>query len=129
MRTTRGYALLLVVLVVGAASVTIATTLLLLGADALRTASIKELSAKARALAHGCAEEGLEQIRESSNFSGYGTLTIEGNACGYDVVNLGGQNRRVNASSTVGSVVRKVRVEVGGINPTISVSSWQEVVD
>jgi hypothetical protein len=124
-----GYVVLLTVFVVGAVALSIAVTLLFSGVDLARNATLKEQSKQARALADACAEEALEQIRESQTFTGYGTLTLSTGSCGYSVTNLGGQNRQIAASSTVESAIRKVKLLIDQVKPTINVTSWQEVVD
>jgi len=128
LKARKGYTVLLTVLVVGAVAVVIATALLVVGVDSARDISEKESSRGARAMAHACAEEALEQIRDASNFTGYGTLTLGSNTCGYNVVNLGGTNRSIAASSTVNSAVRKVALTLDKVKP-INITSWQEVID
>ncbi len=125
----RGYITLISVLLVGAVGTAIATSLLLSGISSSDTSLAAVQSAEARSLADACAEEALQQIRLSTSFSGYGSLQGTHGACGYLVVNTGGSNRTISASSTVGLVVRKVSVSVTGIMPLIVVSSWQEVAD
>ncbi len=123
-----GYVVLLTVLIVGAVAVGIATTLLISSIDAARSAEVEEWSRRARGMADGCVEEALEQIRDASNFSGYGKLTLGSDVCSYNVTNLGGTNRQINASSTVGTVVRKAKAILDKVKP-INITSWQDVID
>lgn len=113
----------------GAVGVAIATSLLLLGIGSSRTAFVHEQSEQARALANACAEEGLEQIRSSTLYTGTGTLTLGQGTCSYTVINTGGTTRTVTSSGTVGTVVRKISILVTTLNPTITLSSWQEVAN
>ncbi len=124
----RGYVVLLTVLVVGAVAVAIATTLLFAGTDAARLAAVKEQSRVARHMADACAEEALNEIRTSSPFTGYGTLTLGGNTCSFNVTNLGGTNRQVIASSTVGTMVRKKKLTLDKVKP-VSINSEQDVIN
>ena len=124
-----GYVTLISILVVGAIGVSIAISLLLLGISSARNSIILEQSSKAKYMADICIEEGIRQIRELNSFSGGNTFNFASNTCGYLVIDGGGENRVVQASSTVGSAVRKVKVEIDQISPTINVSSWQEVAD
>ncbi len=124
-----GYIALISVLVVGAIGVAVATTLILLGLSSSKTSFSYEQSAKAKSLASTCAEEALEQIRSLSSFSGSGGLSLGVGACSYNVTIGGGESRIIDASGTVGNVVRKVKVLVAIINPAIVISSWQEVAD
>jgi len=126
---SRGYITLLSVLILGAIGVAVATTLLVLGIGASRTSFASEQSLQARALAHACAEEALQQIDDSTSFSGSSGLSLGQGSCTYTVTNLGGSNRNIEASGTVGQVVRKSKVIIDAINPQINVTSWQEVAD
>jgi len=107
----------------------IAVSLLWLGLAASRTGFASEQRAQAWALANACAEEGLEQIRESTSFSGTGNLTFGAGTCSYTVTNTGGSGRTIAATGTVGTVVRRAAVSVTAISPSIVISSWQEVAN
>jgi len=125
----KGYVALITVLISGAIGVAIATSLLLLGLGSSRTSFALEQSNQAKALANACSEEALQQIRDSTPFTGTGSLTLGQGTCGYTVVNDGGEIRTVTASGTVGTVVRKIKIIVNTINPAINLTSWQEVAD
>jgi len=125
----RGYITLLSVLVLGAVGIAIAISLVLLGVGASRTSFANEQALQARALANACAEEGLEQIRDNTSFSGTNSLSLGQGSCTYTVTNLGGSDRTIESSGTVGQVVRKVEIAIDAINPQINVTSWQEVAD
>jgi len=124
-----GYITLISVLVVGAVGLAITTSLLLLGLGSSRTSFAVEQSNQSKALANACVEEGLQQIRDSTLFTGSGNLTLGQGTCTYTVTSQGGQNRTVTASGTVGTIVRKVTIIINGINPLITATSWQEVAD
>ncbi|HOX60785.1 MAG TPA: hypothetical protein PLV72_02135 [Candidatus Magasanikbacteria bacterium] len=123
----KGFILLITVLVIGAVATAIAVGLLNLGSGATTSSIYLTQSFQAKALADACAEEGLQQIRDSTPFAGTGSLIIGQGDCSYAVTNTGGSNRIVNTTGTVGMVVRKVRVTITAINPYIVVSSWQEI--
>ena len=125
----KGYVALITVLISGAIGVAIATSLLLLGLGSSRTSFALEQSNQAKALANACSEEALQQIRDSTPFTGTGSLTLGQGTCGYTVANDGGEIRTVTASGTVGTVVRKIKIIVNTINPAINLTSWQEVAD
>ena len=121
--------MLLSVLVLGAVGISITTSLLLLGVGYSRTSFAHEQSSQARALANACAEEGLQQMRNSTPFTGTGTLTLGQGICAYSVTSQGAENRTITASGTVGTIVRKVTIIISKINPLILVTTWQEVAD
>lgn len=122
-----GFVTLLTTLFLVAIGGVVATSVLLLGLGASRTSFAQEQSAQARALANACAEEALQQIRDSTPFTGTGSLTLGQGTCSYTVTSGGGQNRTVTSSGTVGTIVRKVSISIDKINPKINVTSWQEV--
>jgi hypothetical protein len=124
-----GYITLVSVLVVGAVGLAITTSLLLLGIGTSRNSFANEQSYQAKALSNACAEEGLQQIRDSTPFTGSGSLTLGQGTCSYTVTSQGGSNRTVTSTGTVGTIIRKVKVIIININPTITISSWQEVAD
>lgn len=125
----QGFITLLSVLVVGSVGVAIAVSLLLLGLGQARTSFAVIQMGQARGLTDACAEEALEHIRESTSFTGAGNLSLGNGSCGYTVTSQGGENRTIQATSTVGSVVRKVNIVITDINPLITISTWQEVAD
>jgi len=124
-----GYITLISVLVVGAVGVAVATSLILLGLGSSRTSFAIEQSNQAKSLANACAEEALEQIRDLTSFTGSGNLVLGQGSCTYTVTSQGVQNRTITASGTVGTIIRKVKIIINQINPTIQIVSWQEVSD
>ena len=125
----KGFITLISVLVVGAVGVAITTSLILLGLGSSRTSFAIEQSNQAKGIANACAEEALQQIRDSTPFTGSGNLTLGQGTCSYAVTSQGAQNRTITASGAVGAIIRKVKIIIDKINPTIQVVSWQEVSD
>ena len=126
-KNKQGFSLLLTIVLIGAISISIAVSILLIGVDASRISFAGQQSNQAKAIVNACAEGALQEIRDSTTFAGYGNLVFTKGTCGYFVTNNGGQNRNIVASSTVGTIVRKVEVNIDTINPQINITSWQEV--
>ena len=124
-----GYITLLSVLVIGAVGISIAVSLLLFGLSSSRTSFALEQSNQARGIANACAEEAMQQIRNSTPFTGIGNLSLSKGTCLYTVNSQGEQNRTITSFGTVGTIIRKVKVTIGAINPQIKVISWQEVAE
>lgn len=124
-----GYITLISVLVVGAVGLAITISLILLGLASSRTSLATEQSSQALSIANSCGEEALQQIRDSTPYTGSGNLTIGSATCSYTVTSQGGKNRTITAIGTVNTIVRKVKIIIDKINPTIQVVSWQEVAD
>jgi len=125
----RGYIALISVLIIGAVSVAVAVSLILLGLNFSRTGFSLENSQIAKAYANACAETALQQIRNSTPYTGSGSLSFAQGTCAYTVANTGGSTRKITASGTVGAIVRRVQITISAINPLIVISSWQEQAD
>ena len=124
-----GYIVLISVLVLASAGAAISIAVILLGLGSSRSSFAIEQSKAAAGLANACAEEALQQIREQTGFTGAGNLTLGNGTCAYNVSDLGGSSRRITASGTAGTIVRKASIDIDAINPQINVVSWQEVAD
>lgn len=122
-----GYVALLAVLIVGAASVAVATSLLLTSADSQRIILANQRLILARNNALACAEEALQQIHDSSSFTGSNNLTLSTGTCSYTVSNTGGNNRTINASSSVGFSLRRVQITLVRDTSSMTISTWQEI--
>ena len=115
-KSSHGFITLISVLVVGAVGVAITLSMILLELGSSRTSFALEQSNQAKALANACAEEAMQQIRDSTPFTGTGNLTLGQGTCSYTVTNTGGQNRTITASG------------INQINPAMAVTSWQEMM-
>jgi type II secretory pathway pseudopilin PulG len=123
-----GYITLISVLIIGIMGMSIITSLLLSGVGSSRSAIVISQSAEATVLAHSCAEEALEQIREVTAFTGAGSLELPGGTCTYEVTDEGGEARSITTTGAVGTVGRKMTLEISSIVPTIVVASWEDAV-
>ncbi len=128
-KNEKGYITLLSTLFLVAIGGVVAGSIILLGLGFSKTSFALVQSNQAKALANTCAEEGLQQIKEANNFSGTGNLSIGSGTCTYTVTRLGRQNRTVTSSGTVGTITRKVSISSDRRNPTLNITSWQEVAD
>ena len=124
-----GFITLLSLLIAGAVGLAIAVSLITLGIDYSKSALVSEESALSKSLTNSCAEEALEKIRENQNYSGSGGINFGQGSCTYQVLNLGGQNRQINASGSVRNSIRKAKVLLNQVSPLIKASSWQEMAD
>lgn len=115
------------VLIFGAVALAIASSVLLIGLGSSKTGFIIEESGKTKSLANLCAESALQEIRNNTLFIGTNTISIGSNSCTYTVLDNGAENRTITTTGTIGSVVRKVLINIDQINPSINVTSWQEV--
>jgi hypothetical protein len=122
-----GYLILLSVMIIGAIALAVVVSMLLSGLGTAKTSLAHQQSVQAKALANACINEALQQIRDSTAFTGSNNLSLGQGTCTYTVTNTGGENRTIQASSTVGLIIRKTQATVTQINPSITIASWQEV--
>jgi hypothetical protein len=123
-----GYALLLGVIILGSVIFVISISMIMISMDTTDNALVIEQSNKARFTATACIETGLNKIRENSSYSGTDTLIIDSNECTYTVDDMGGSNRRIQASSTIKNTYYRIEVLTDQLNP-LEISSWQEIDD
>ncbi len=124
-----GFALIVMVLVMGAVALTVVTVVFALGIGSTMTSTEFVASHQAKALANACAEEALEQVRASTAYTGTGSLSLSTGSCSYTVSNTGGETRSITTNATVRNMTRRVAITVTAINPYITISSWQEVAN
>ena len=123
-----GFAVLIGVLIVGAFGVSIVLYLVLSGLYSYQNSFTLEQSNLAKATTNSCIEVALNKIQLCSSTVGIGNVQLAGNSCDYEIINNGDQSRTIQATSKVGTVVRKVKVLIDQIDPKITIDSWQEVV-
>jgi len=124
----RGYMAMIAVLIIGAASLAIGTGMLLIGVDNQKMTFVTQDAVRARNVAVSCVEEALQRIHEFPNFVATDvSVSINAYNCSYTITSTGANTRQIDASSTVGGVVRKVRAYVTIGTSSISITSWQEV--
>ncbi|QQS58772.1 hypothetical protein IPN35_04175 [Candidatus Peregrinibacteria bacterium] len=124
LRRQKGYVLLISVLMTGAIGTIIASAILFFSTDSLRMSTTFTEGARARTLAHACAEHGLNELRQNTSYSGGETLSFGDDSC--EVVAVLGGNI-VQAEGIAGDALSRVEVEVSDIDPEIIISSWKEV--
>jgi len=122
-----GFVTMFSVLVLGVVALAITSSVLLSGLGSSMTGFTIEKSGKAKSLANLCAEAALQEIRNSTPFFGVNTINIGSDYCVYTVVDNGAENRTITGEGAVGTVVRKVLITIDQINPSINITSWQEV--
>lgn len=127
-RNSRGFIVLTATLAVSAIGATIAVSLLLLGVASSRSSFVLEQSNQAKALANACAENALNQLRLDENYAGNETIVLGAGECFIaEPGGSGDSDRTIQATGTVGLVVRRVEVNVSSLFPTATLNSWQEV--
>jgi hypothetical protein len=126
-----GFVALISVLALSAVAVTIGAGLVIRAVGQGNMSVTDDAGIRAEMAAQACAEQALMNLKNSTNYSGNETLTLSnGDTCRIRAVGgTGNTNRTVQTTSTVMTATRKIQVNVASINPTMSISSWQDVVD
>ncbi|MAZ40571.1 hypothetical protein CL654_00430 [bacterium] len=124
-----GFVTLISILIVSSVSVLLVLSQLEGGIARTQNRITGEQGATARGHANTCIEEALEEIRELESYTGSNSIAFSLGSCEWLVTNTGGENRTIRATGTVDTVHRNVEVQITAIDPYISISSWNEVVD
>jgi hypothetical protein len=125
----QGYITLISVLIVGAVGASVAISSILLGLSSSQTSSVFQKSGLVEGVASACAEEALQQIRNSISYLGGGNLSFSQGSCSYSVASTGGENRVLTITGSMDNVVRKLRITINDINPKLQIESWKYVPD
>jgi hypothetical protein len=126
---TGGYVALLTVLIIGAVSVSIMTSVVLIGLGTSRSNAEAQRSFEAMGAADACMEAALQLIWNTSTYTGINTLTLGTATCSATVTSTGTETRTITSTGTSGQAVRKVKALLTGVSASVQVSSWQEVAD
>lgn len=122
-----GYILLISVLIVSAVALSVSTSVVLLGVDESQSQFSLENGKQALNLAHGCAEESLEEIKDNSSYTGSTTINSFGSgSCEYNVIDTGGDSREIRIIGFVDDYIKKVKLNLTDVSP-ITIESWGEV--
>ena len=118
------------VLVVGAVSLAVTVSVLLLGLGSARTSFTGAQSAQARALADACAEAALQVIHSALLCTAADNeIVFDQGTCSSSVASGGLLTCTIEATGFVGDTVRRTQVVLASVGPVITVSTWTEVAD
>lgn len=123
-----GYILLISILAIGFISSAILASLLMLGINAGTMSLAVQESNQALALAQGCAEYALLELRKSPTYTGNEILPSTTGTC--EVLTIGGvgnNNRLLCTEGQAGNAVRHLEIVVNQVLPQTKIYSWQEV--
>jgi hypothetical protein len=124
----KGYVMLITMLIISAVGLAISISSILLGLGFSNSSFSLEKSAKAKYYSSACAEVALQAIWDS-DFTGSDNLSFADGSCLYEVIDLGGDNRTINAIGVSGTVTRKNQISIDQLSPFIRITAWQEVAD
>ncbi|MEN9582734.1 MAG: hypothetical protein RL641_688 [Candidatus Parcubacteria bacterium] len=125
---SNGFATLMAVLIVGVFGVAVVIGFLNRGIDANKNALSITAAYQARQLADDCAEIALQGIRNTTDYEGKGSSTSDKGGCTYEVTSMGGTRKDIVSIGTSNGAIKKILVEIQGVNPKIIIISWREVL-
>lgn len=131
----KGYITLITVIAISAVGSLVALLILFSGVSTSKTSLSLQQSAQAKSAADGCAELALAAIQANIALStpataNYSIDTSSESVCSYTITGVA-PDYIIDASGTVDSdgkrIVRKVRVVLNRVGPTLNIYSWQEL--
>jgi hypothetical protein len=122
----QGAAAILTAVIVGAAALIIAFSASILGLGELDLGYTSGQGGEAFAIADGCMEEALRQIRLDTSYAGTGSALSLGDGTCIIGVTSSGSTRQVSVTSTLGSYHSVLEVGLTLSGNVITVDSWEE---
>ncbi len=130
MRILRGYIALISILLIEGILLVIGAGILLRSSGVAKTDVSIDIQNRAQAAVNACADYALNQLKETTVYAGNQLLSVGDDTCYImNVAGIGGTNRTVQATSTVSGYTRKIKIQITKVNPTMIISSWEDVTD
>lgn len=123
-----GYTFLLAVLFIGAISIAVTGTMLLLSWLGMHNVKIMENSGKGYELAMSCAEHALLELFEDYTYAGNEEISEDDGLC--FILPIGGagyENRTLCVESESGNTIRRFETILKRVLPSVEIVAWQEV--
>lgn len=123
-----GLSLLIVVLIISAIAVLLATTAGLIGIDALQTGVRQDTTLKTFAGADGCMEIALKNLHNNHSYIGE-TVTLGDTICTITITGSGtARTIKAHASYSASTYVREIQANVD-FGTKFQVTLWQELTN
>lgn len=130
MKPLKGYVALISILLIEAIMLVIGAGVLLRSSGVAKTDVSIDKQARAQAAVSACADYALNQLKETTVYTGNQLLTVGSDTCYImTVAGIGGTNRTVQATSTVSGYTYKMKIQIADVNPVMIISSWEDVAD
>ena len=116
--------MLLLVIVLTASALIIASSILFLGLGELDMGYTYQCGEEAFAVVDGCIEETLMRLKLESDYTG-GNLDLGDGKC---IISIAGDttNKTIYATSTVNNCSKRIETNIGLISNNITVNTWRE---
>jgi hypothetical protein len=123
----KGFVTLFSLIILMIVSISVFTSILLVNADSLSSVQATRQGIVARSLANSCMEIALNELKSDQAYAGGATFTFAQGSC--QIVSISGSgnsNRIIRVSGNADGFIRKAEALVLTINPSTSISYWQE---
>ena len=122
------YIALITIIIISAVTLLIAASASLFGVSETDMGLIEDQSTQSYYLANACAEYSLEKLKNNINYTGNETIDIDNGSCYiYLPEGSGNENRTIKVTGTLANKTRKIKIIIEKINPSMIITSWQEV--
>ena len=131
-KTQKGVAALFAIVIIAAGTLLMAYTASLLGLGELDLGYTFQKGAEAFSVADGCVEESLRRIRLDTSYGiGEGdiSLSVSNGSCIINVVDLGGNQRRISVAGISSNYNKRIQAEISLIGNIININSWEELTN
>lgn len=126
----QGYVVLISLLIVSVVGLAIASSLMAISISGSRSSLERDQATAARYLADACAEYAISQLLDDNTYAGNEVRTLGDGTCTVrPVLGSGNTNRTVEILGTVDTTVRKIRVEIASLTPSVALTSWRDIID
>jgi len=130
MKKPKGFIALTSVIIIGAVALAVGIGVSLRSIDEANMSLAEEMSFRSQVAAEGCGEYALQKLKDSLNYSGNEIIIIGDQECEIlEVEGNGNSDRIVKVESTISGYTKKIKIEIGKINPSIEIISWENVAD
>ncbi|MFS8130467.1 MAG: hypothetical protein ACMG57_00660 [Candidatus Dojkabacteria bacterium] len=124
----RGYVTLLSVIILGAISILVLTTTMVIDTESIYATDVLDQGKQAKAYADSCAERAIDLLKQNTAYVGGETYTLTGGTCTVNTLTgTGNSNRTFTTLGVFENSTRRVSVSVTTVNPTTVIGSWQEI--
>jgi hypothetical protein len=120
-----GFAVLIAIIVVGAATLIMAYSSSILSMGELELGYYSQKGGEAFAIADGCMEESMRRLKVDPGYSGE-TLNLGNGSCTISIV-PSGSDRTITVTGSVDNYNKKIEVNITLSGQDIIVNSWEEL--
>ncbi len=127
-KNKRAYVTLISVIILGAISILVLTTTLVVDTESIFATDAMDQGKQARFFADSCAERAIDLLKQNNTYAGTQTFTFTSGSCTVGAVSgTGNTNRTFTTTGVFENATRRDTVTVTTVNPTTVIGSWQEV--